>query len=84
MALLVAVAAQVATAIENGRLYQQLKAQAEQVERMRQSNENILESLDNGLAVVDTDQRVIRWNRALEHLSGIPGATRSAVACRNC
>ena len=72
MALLVAVAAQVATAIENGRLYQQLKAQAEQVERMRQSNENILESLDNGLAVVGADTRVIRWNRALEHLSGIP------------
>jgi hypothetical protein len=66
------VAAQVATAIENGRLYQQLKAQAEQVERMRQSNENILESLDNGLAVVGADTRVIRWNRALEHLSGIP------------
>jgi len=72
MALLVAVAAQVATAIENGRLYQQLKAQADQVERMRQSNENILESLDNGLAVVGADTRVIRWNRALEHLSGIP------------
>jgi PAS domain S-box-containing protein len=72
MALLVAVAAQVATAIENGRLYQQLKAQAEQVERMRQSNENILESLDNGLAVIDAGRQVIRWNRALEHLSGIP------------
>ena len=71
MALLVAVAAQVATAIENGRLYQQLKAQAEQVERMRQSNENILESLDNGLAVVDADRRVIRWNRALEKVTGI-------------
>lgn len=72
MALLVAVAAQVATAIENGRLYQQLKAQADQVERMRQSNENILESLDNGLAVVDAANRVIRWNRALENLSGVP------------
>ena len=80
MALLVAVAAQVATAIENGRLYQQLKAQADQVERMRQSNENILESLDNGLAVVDAGRRVIRWNRALEHLSGIP--RRDAVGQR--
>jgi len=79
MTLLVAVAAQVATAIENGRLYQQLKAQAEQVERMRQSNENILESLDNGLAVVDTGRRVIRWNRALERLTGIP--RREAVGC---
>jgi hypothetical protein len=80
MALLVAVAAQVATAIENGRLYQQLKVQAEQVERLRQSNENILESLDNGLAVVDVGGRVIRWNRALERLSGVP--RREAVGRR--
>jgi two-component system, NtrC family, sensor kinase len=72
MALLLAVAAQVGTAIENGRLYQQLRAQADQVERMRQSNENILESLDNGLAVVDAGDRVIRWNRALERLTGVP------------
>lgn len=70
MALLVAVAAQVATAIENGRLYQALKAQAEEVERMRQFNENILESLDDGLAVVDSADRVVRWNRALESLTG--------------
>ena len=68
MALLVAVAAQVATSLENGRLYRQLKQQASEVERMRQFNENILESLDNGLAVVDADDRVMRWNRSLEHL----------------
>jgi len=68
MALLVAVAAQVATTLENGRLYQQLKQQASEVERMRQFNENILESLDNGLAVVDANDRVVRWNRSLEQL----------------
>ncbi|MCX6545340.1 MAG: ATP-binding protein [Acidobacteria bacterium] len=68
MALLVAVAAQVATSLENGRLYQQLKQQASEVERMRQFNENILESLDNGLAVVDANDRVVRWNRSLEQL----------------
>ncbi len=72
MALLLAVAAQVGTAIENGRLYEQLRAQADQVERMRQSNENILESLGNGLAVVDASDRVVRWNRALERLTGVP------------
>ena len=71
MALLIAVAAQVATAIENGRLYQQLKVQATEVERMRQFNENILESLDNGLAVVDARDRVVRWNRSLEQLCGL-------------
>ncbi|MCX6549499.1 MAG: ATP-binding protein [Acidobacteria bacterium] len=74
MALVVAVAAQVATALENGRLYQQLRAQADQVERMRQFNENILESLDNGLVVVDARGRVVRWNQALSRLCAVtPG-----------
>lgn len=71
MALLVAVAAQVGTALENGRLYRQLRVQADEVERVRQFNENILESLDEGLAVVDADDRVVRWNRALEGLCGL-------------
>ena len=72
MALVVAVAAQVATALENGRLYQQLRTQADEVERMRQFNDNILESLDNGMVVVDAGDRVVRWNRALERLCDVP------------
>jgi PAS domain S-box-containing protein len=71
MALLVAVAAQLGTALENGRLYRQLRQQADEVERMRQFNENILESLDDGLAVVDDGDRVVRWNRSLEAMSGL-------------
>ena len=51
-ALLTAVAGQVATAIENGRLYRQLHLKAEELGRMREFNENILESLDDGLVVV--------------------------------
>src|SRR5437763_782197 len=50
LALLTAVAAQVATAIENGRLYRELHLKAEELGRMREFNENILESLDDGLA----------------------------------
>src|SRR5205823_5338541 len=70
LALLTAVAGQVATAIENGRLYRQLHLKAEEVGRMREFNENILESLDDGLVVFDTDERIVRWNRALESLIG--------------
>jgi two-component system, NtrC family, sensor kinase len=71
-ALLLAVAAQAATALENGRLYRQLHLKAEELGRMRQFNESILESLDVGLAVVDDGDRVVRWNRALEALFGLP------------
>jgi PAS domain S-box-containing protein len=71
MALLSAVAAQAATALENGRLYRQLRTKADEVDRMRQFSENILESLNDGLAVFNEDGRVVRWNRQLEEIYGI-------------
>jgi PAS domain S-box-containing protein len=74
LALLAAVAGQVATAIENGRLYRQLHLKAEEVGRMREFNENILESLDDGLVVFDADERIVRWNQALERMYGVSRA----------
>ncbi len=71
LGLLTAVAGQVATALENGRLYRQLHLKAEEVGRMREFNENILESLDDGLVVFDVDERIVRWNRALESFYGV-------------
>jgi two-component system NtrC family sensor kinase len=71
MALLAAVAAQAATALENGRLYGQLRIKATELDRMREFSENILESLNDGLAVVNRDDRVVRWNRRLEELYGL-------------
>ena len=71
LALLTAVAGQVATAIENGRLYRELRLKAEELGRMREFNENILESLDDGLVVFDVDERIVRWNRALEGFYGL-------------
>jgi PAS domain S-box-containing protein len=74
MALLTAVAGQVATALENGRLYRQLQTKADELARLREFNENIIESLDDGLVVLDLDDRVVRWNRALEQLYDVPRA----------
>ncbi len=71
MALLAAVAAQAATALENGRLYRQLRVKADELERMRQFSENILESLNDGLVAVNRDDRIVRWNRRLEELYGL-------------
>ncbi len=79
LGLLTAVAGQVATALENGRLYRQLHLKAEELGRMREFNENILESLDDGLVVFDVDERIVRWNRALE---GFYGVTRQAAVGR--
>jgi len=69
--LLAAVAGQIATALENARLYRQLHLKAVEVDRMRVFSENILESLDDGLLVVDLHDRVVRWNHALEQFYGV-------------
>lgn len=74
VALLAAVAAQVATAVENGRLYTQLQVKAAEVDRIREFNENIIESLNDGLVVLDLEDRVVRWNAALARLYGVAGA----------
>jgi len=71
-ALVTAVAAQAATAIENGRLYRQLHRKASELDRLHAFNENILESLDDGLLVIGPNDQVIRWNASLERLYGVP------------
>jgi two-component system, NtrC family, sensor kinase len=69
--LLQAVAGQIATALENAQLYRQLHLKALELDRLRAFNENILESLDDGLLVLDLNDRVVRWNTALEQLYGV-------------
>ena len=71
-ALLSAVAGQIATALENARLYRQLHLKATELDRLRAFNENILESLDDGLLVLDLGDRIVWWNKALEELYGVP------------
>jgi PAS domain S-box-containing protein len=71
MGLIEAVAGQVATALENGRLYYQLHRKAGELDRERGFNVNIVESLHDGLLVLSLDDRVVRWNSALEGLYGI-------------
>lgn len=74
MGLLEAVAAQVATAFENGRLYYQLHRKADELDRERGFNENIIESLNDGLLVLGLDDRIVRWNPAMEALYGLSRA----------
>jgi len=71
LTLLVTVAGQIATAIENARLYRQLQTKAAELDRLREFNEGIVESLENGLLVVDLDERVVSWNQSLGVLYGV-------------
>lgn len=74
LTLVNAVAAQVATAIENGRLYQALREKASELNRMREFSENVLQSLQDGLLVADPDGVVLRWNPAMEQIAGVAAA----------
>ena len=65
LALLVAVAGQIATSLENARLYRQLHVKADELDRLREFHENIVESLDEGLLVTSLDDRIVHWNAAL-------------------
>jgi PAS domain S-box-containing protein len=71
LSLVTAVASQAGVAIENGRLYRQLHLKASELDRLSAFNENILESLDDGLLVLGLDDRIVRWNHALEQLYGV-------------
>ena len=71
MALLAAVAGQVATAMENGRLYGRLQSKAAELDQMHQFSQSIIKSLSDGLLTVDLNGRVNFWNSALEGLYGV-------------
>ena len=66
MALLAAVAAAGCDRARERALVPATAGQADELERLREFSENILESLNDGLAVVDRDDVIVRWNRQLE------------------
>ena len=70
MDVLQALAGQAATAVMNGRLYHSLREKANELQELTEYNENILESMDSGILVLDLDGKVVRWNRAMEALYG--------------
>ncbi len=72
MELLGMLSGQATTALENARLYHSLGQKASDFEALKQQSENTIESLEAGILVLDLEGRVVRWNRALEELYGLP------------
>ena len=66
VALAKTVAGPLAIALENARLYASLQAEVAQHQRLKDFNENIVESLSVGIVVLDMDGRVQSWNTQLE------------------
>ncbi len=70
--LLVTLSGYVAIAVENARLYRSLQWKIEENERLKEFNENIVESINVGILAADLEDRVESWNTQMEKLSGIP------------
>jgi two-component system, NtrC family, sensor kinase len=70
--LLSTIAGYVAIALENAGLYQSLEQKAQQIERLKDFSENIVESLRIGVLTVDLDSRIESWNSQIEDMLEIP------------
>ena len=71
LSLVRAVSGNFAIALENARLYRSLEQKAGEYQRLKDYNENIVESLHVGILAVDLDDRVESWNTQLELVFGI-------------
>jgi PAS domain S-box-containing protein len=64
--LLEALAGYIGIAIQNGRLYASLEQKVSEYERLKDFNENIVESINVGVMAVDLQDRIESWNSQME------------------
>ncbi|MBI3651502.1 MAG: PAS domain S-box protein [Acidobacteria bacterium] len=69
--LLRALSGYVAVAIDNSVLYRSEIEKAGELARLKEFSENIIESVNVGILVVDVEGRITTWNSALETMMGI-------------
>jgi two-component system, NtrC family, sensor kinase len=64
--LLESMASYVGIAIQNARLYASLEQKISEYERLKEFNENIVESINVGVFAVDLEERIDSWNAQME------------------
>jgi hypothetical protein len=69
--LLRAISGYVAVALENALLIEEQAQRADELARLKEFNENIIESISVGVMVVNLQGRVVNWNSALEEIYGL-------------
>ena len=74
MELLESLAGYIAIAIQNAQLYRRLEQKILDFERLRDFNENIVESINIGVFAVDLEDRVESWNAQMEVMYATPRA----------
>ena len=74
MELLESLAGYIGIAIQNAQLYRRLEQKIQDFERLRDFNENIVESIKIGVFAVDLEDRVESWNAQMEVMYATPRA----------
>ena len=72
--LLETLAGYIAIAIQNARLYASLEQKMLEYERLKDFNENIVESISVGVLAVDLEDRIEFWNSQMEVMYALPRA----------
>jgi PAS domain S-box-containing protein len=72
--LLESLASYIGIAIQNARLYSTLEQKIAEFERLKEFNENIVESINIGIFAVDLDDCVESWNAQMEVMYALPRA----------
>ncbi|MBK8988539.1 MAG: GAF domain-containing protein [Chloroflexi bacterium] len=70
--LLATFANQAAVAIENARLFQQIRQHLTEITEMKDLMDNVFESIASGVITIGDDDRVALYNRAAEQILGVP------------
>jgi len=70
--LLETLAGYIGIAVQNARLYKSLEQKAGQYERLKEFNENIVESISVGVLAVDLEDRIESWNSQMEVMFALP------------
>jgi len=70
--LLETLAGYIGIAIQNARLYASLEQKAAAYERLKDFNENIVESISVGVLAVDLEDRIESWNSQMEVMYAMP------------
>ena len=74
MELLESLAGYIGIAIQNAQLYRSLQQKISDLERLRDFNENIVESINIGVFAVDLEDRIESWNAQMEVMYATPRA----------
>jgi PAS domain S-box-containing protein len=70
--LLQTLAGYIGIAIQNARLYASLEQKVSEYERLKEFNENIVESISVGVLAVDLKDRIESWNSQMEVMYALP------------